>query len=418
MKILPSNKILSSIFVVIFLNACSTGKLAHFKQFYSTKLNGSYRIATAAAEESRGGKIIFVAEVAYKHLLFVQDDSGFHAELRLTYAAKPQDSDKPAQLIDRTKVIRVPSFSQAIRDDRYVRVIESLTLPEDAYHARIMISDANAKTLGLFSRSVDLRKISDKLSISDPLLVKDSLATLEAANLVPLDQKIFSQPVYAFVQVSGLTPEEPLQIDYNIRDRMNKPFFHDQFNASCSGQVCDFWIRLAPENFALGASTLSIAARQAEFADSSQIRIYSQYNYANKKFQNIEAIIDPMRVIMDKKDWEKLRDATGEDQNKLFNAFWDARNPHADTKSNLLLEEFFIRVEESNLRFHFGSIDGWKTDRGRIYLVNGPPDQIRHRYSQSRQAVYEIWEYREQGITYYFRDDYGNGDYRLMTGIF
>ena len=418
MKLINHTKILLPILASMLISACAPGKLAHFKQFYSTKLNASYRITIGPAETLGMGKISYVSEVKYKNLLFVQNDSGFHAELRLTFAAKPKDGEKPAQLIDRVEIIHVPSFSQAIRDDQYVRVVESLVLPVDVYNARIMISDANAKTLGLFSRRIDLKQKNDKLSVSDPILVKDSLATPVSPNLVPLDQKTFSKPVYAFFQVAGLTPESPLQIRYLIRDRLNKTFFQDQFNAQCSGSLCDFWLRIAPENIALGPSTLNIVARQAAFADSSQIRLYSQYNYSNKKFQNIEVVVDPMRLIMSKKDWKKLRDARGDEQNKLFNAFWNERNPNKNLKTNLLLDEFFIRVEECNRRFHFGSIDGWKTDRGRIYMVNGPPDHVRHQYSQSRQAVYEIWEYREQGVTYYFRDEYGNGDYRLMTGIF
>ncbi len=403
---------------LMILQACASGKLAHFKQFYSTKLNASYRILAGPAEEQGQGKVTFIVEVKYKNLLFVQSDSIFLAELRLTFAARSANSKKPAQLIDRHKIIRVSSFTQVISDDRYVRLVEPLILEPDEYITRIMISDANAKTLGLFSRKVDLRQKSEELSISDPVLLQDSLATLDEKNIIPFDQKIFSKPVYAFFQVAGLTPGKNLQITYDIRDRQKKTFFHDRITARCSGEMCDFWLRIAPENIALGTSTLHITAAQDQFADSTKIRIYSQYNYSNKKFQNIEVIIEPMRLIMPKKEWKKLRDAKGEEQNKLFNAFWDRRNPQENSTTNSLLEEFFYRVEETNQRFHFGSIDGWKTDRGRIYLVNGPPDHIRHQYSQTRQVVYEIWEYREQGITYYFRDDYGNGDYRLMTGVF
>ena len=55
--------------------------------------------------------------------------------------------------------------------------------------------------------------------------------------------------------------------------------------------------------------------------------------------------------------------------------FWYRRDPTPDTVENEFREEYFRRVMYANERFG-GRIPGWKTDRGRIYIVYGPPDEI------------------------------------------
>lgn len=410
------NKILL-LFIVLTFTGCNQGRLAHFKQFYSTRLNAAYHIATGSGEKPGFVKIIFITEVKYKDLLFIQTDSVFRAEVKLTLAVNSTKDKLKTKIRDRQKKIEVASFPEAIGDDKYVRFIEAIEVEPDEYNARVMVTDGNAKSLGLYLHKIELTEIGKPLTVFDPVLVQDSLAMLSQESIVPLDQKVYSKPIFAMLQIAGIEPEEELVLDYNVRDHQKKIFFKNQISTRCSTSVGNFWLRLSPENIALGASTLHISASQGTASDSSKIRLYSQYNFTDKQLQNISFLVEPLKLIMPKNEWKALSKAEGEEQNNLFKKFWKDRNPDKHSDKNMLLEEFFYRVEDANRRFRFGSMDGWRTDRGRIYLINGPPDNVRHQYSQSRQAVYEIWEYREQGITYYFRDDYGNGDYRLMTGI-
>jgi len=64
-----------------------------------------------------------------------------------------------------------------------------------------------------------------------------------------------------------------------------------------------------------------------------------------------------------------------EERDLFVEAFWSRRDPTPDTYENEFKEEHYRRIVYAN--DHFGaSLAGWKTDRGRIFIVFGPPDQI------------------------------------------
>ena len=66
---------------------------------------------------------------------------------------------------------------------------------------------------------------------------------------------------------------------------------------------------------------------------------------------------------------------TDEERQQFIEQFWLRRDPTPDTEENEFKEEHYRRIAYANERFASG-IPGWKTDRGRIYITFGPPDEI------------------------------------------
>jgi GWxTD domain-containing protein len=71
--------------------------------------------------------------------------------------------------------------------------------------------------------------------------------------------------------------------------------------------------------------------------------------------------------------WKRL--ATDEEREQFIEQFWLRRDPSPDSAENEFKEEHYRRIAYANERFASG-IPGWKTDRGRIYITYGPPDEI------------------------------------------
>ncbi len=63
-----------------------------------------------------------------------------------------------------------------------------------------------------------------------------------------------------------------------------------------------------------------------------------------------------------------------EERENFIEQFWARRNPDPRSAENAFKEEHYRRIAYANERFTSG-IPGWKTDRGRIYIMYGPPDQ-------------------------------------------
>jgi GWxTD domain-containing protein len=87
-----------------------------------------------------------------------------------------------------------------------------------------------------------------------------------------------------------------------------------------------------------------------------------------------------------------LKLSTGEERDEFIRQFWQRRNAGAPAGDNVRAEHY-RRLAYANRHFAAG-IPGWKTDRGRIYIMYGPPNSI-EAHSVGVAEPYEVWHYRE-----------------------
>ena len=81
---------------------------------------------------------------------------------------------------------------------------------------------------------------------------------------------------------------------------------------------------------------------------------------------------------------------TDPDRNRFIEQFWLRRDPTPGTARNEYQEEHYRRIGYASGRFSGPQIPGWKTDRGRIYILYGPPDELEVHPATTREA----WLYR------------------------
>jgi GWxTD domain-containing protein len=84
---------------------------------------------------------------------------------------------------------------------------------------------------------------------------------------------------------------------------------------------------------------------------------------------------DVVWIITDEERKAFKQLSNDEERDQFIEAFWQRRDPTPDTEENEFKEEHYRRIEYANEHFAAG-IPGWKTDRGRIYIMYGPPDEI------------------------------------------
>lgn len=108
------------------------------------------------------------------------------------------------------------------------------------------------------------------------------------------------------------------------------------------------------------------------------------------------------------------------EREKFIEQFWSRRDPTPGTPANEMKEEHYRRIAYSNGRFAAG-IPGWKTDRGRIYIVRGPADEIESHPSggglSGLSFPYEVWRYRDGNASYVFVDRNRTNEFRLTPDV-
>jgi GWxTD domain-containing protein len=83
---------------------------------------------------------------------------------------------------------------------------------------------------------------------------------------------------------------------------------------------------------------------------------------------------DVVYIITDEERAAFKQLSNDEERDNFIEAFWQRRDPTPDTEENEYKEEHYRRIAYANEHFAAG-VPGWKTDRGRIYIVFGPPDE-------------------------------------------
>ncbi|HEV7797987.1 MAG TPA: GWxTD domain-containing protein [Pyrinomonadaceae bacterium] len=139
---------------------------------------------------------------------------------------------------------------------------------------------------------------------------------------------------------------------------------------------------------------------------------------------------DVSYVITDeeRKAFKKL--ATDDERERFIEEFWRRRDPDPDTDENEFKEEYYERIAYANEHFASG-MPGWKSDRGRIWIMYGKPDERethpmggnyeRPSYEgggNTSTYPFEIWFYRYlagvgSGVEIEFVDPTGSGEYRI-----
>ena len=127
-----------------------------------------------------------------------------------------------------------------------------------------------------------------------------------------------------------------------------------------------------------------------------------------------------------------LQLSTNEEREQFIENFWQRRNPDPESQDNSYKEEHYRRIAYANEHFSSG-IPGWKTDRGRVYIIWGPPDSIESHPSggtynrpqeegggETSTYPFEIWNYRYlegvgQNIDIEFVDTTMTGEYHETT---
>jgi GWxTD domain-containing protein len=90
--------------------------------------------------------------------------------------------------------------------------------------------------------------------------------------------------------------------------------------------------------------------------------------------------------------------ATDQDRDRFIESFWAIRNPDPNSPSNTFREEHYRRLEYANTHYGLPSAgNGWRTDRGMVYITLGPPQQKRSYPNTKYLEPLETWFYQDPG---------------------
>lgn len=154
-----------------------------------------------------------------------------------------------------------------------------------------------------------------------------------------------------------------------------------------------------------------LAGRTVEPSREYQARLFASA-------PDVLDVMDPdsalqlMKYVLTSEQWKQALRYNAEGKRQFLQSFWSQREIIDPGATN----RHYARVAEADNRWNYLSRRGWKTDRGRVYILYGEPDLMDRNYADPSIIDHEVWHYDrlEGGVIFVFSDTKGFGDLELV----
>jgi GWxTD domain-containing protein len=195
----------------------------------------------------------------------------------------------------------------------------------------------------------------------------------------------------------------------------NKTLSAYKQDSSSADGVYSALIGIRGDSLDLGNYLLTVRSQSDGRVDSVQKRFRVRWIGMPKSLLTPNIAVQSMEVVLSDSDFQKLNSGSSGDKMKKVEAYWKAHDPTPSTPYNEAMAEFYRRVDYANTAFSaMNDMNGYRTDRGRVYINSGPPSTTERDFSPT-SAPREIWLYPRLHKRFVFTDDRRKGDYALTA---
>ncbi len=366
-----------------------------------------FRASAASFYEGEPKSLLRVYyEVPYEQLNFIRSDTVYRATLDVKLVCYNLAGEQVGGDVWREEVLAVTYEETKASTRRFASYAEISILP-GSYRAKVELEDLSSHRSGVTEMDVIVRKFgASDLEVSDPVFLRFFSDTLFYPNPSREYVRGLSRAAVTF-DIYRLPRAESVHVETSLLDSEGKVWSRGPVTARSSlveTKTVVFAVDTLPQDTFYFVLT---------FRDS----ILAKWPFAvfEPFFMDAERFLDrveSMRYVASDQELARLREARPEEREAVYADFWKERDPVPSTEINEAEVEYFSRVAYADRNFG-GLVDGWRTDRGRIYIQYGKPDEVEKHPFERDTAPYEIWYYYATGSRFLFVDEHNLGRYDL-----
>lgn len=352
-------------------------------------------------------------------LTFYKIDNFYQAEFELAVIVY-QDEELFAQKILRDTV-RVQMYKETNSRIPPRRYSTFFSLDPDKYKVLIKLTDGQGNDLLEEEKDIKLEDFSgQELRVSDIIFAERADCNQNPPSLEPNLRDSFrdmNSDFMFFVNIAPPKRGDSLHLESTVTNSDGKKVMDVTGHYPLHGadRLIDLCISMKPYLNQAGEYQAVFRAHTENNKIVKRKQFSVLWGNVPGQQQNLDAAIEQLSVVANKKTIDSLRQAKGNEKKKLFDQFWERRDPTPDTELNQLKQEYYRRAEFANRNFSelkTGRI-GWNTDRGHVYLKYGKPDDVKREQNSMSGPVIETWTYEKISRRYIFIDRENNGVFRL-----
>jgi GWxTD domain-containing protein len=377
--------------------------------------------------------VSYLYRIPYNQVIFQKDGISFNASVRVLVEVMRDE-----ELVERNfedKSITVTDFDITQSKSVAIEGIINFEIEAVEYVVKGVVTDLNSqKELRLSPVEIDgLRYLES--GIFTPVIINFAESNCYGKNL-PLvvnngaSIPFSSQDYQLVIPVADTTVE---QISIELRNNDDEPFTQtliESYFTKISVVECNNKLFvgqgnnvLITKNFILRnfskylhEGVLIVTVKLNEDGEEHEFPIRVAWLNKPISLRNPEFAIEMLKYIEEEEIVSNLLDEDEDEYQKALHEFWKRYDPTPQTEYNELMEEYYSRIDYAALEFRgISKNNGLSTDRGKIYIKHGKPDNI-ERASDTQGYVVETWIYKILNQKFVFVDKQGTGNFILIEG--
>ncbi|MFC1569024.1 GWxTD domain-containing protein [bacterium] len=398
----------------------------------------------------------FPIDLFRDQLQFVQDGDQYKAEYLVTAEVFQNDSiveRKHWRNVDQCASLDEVTVSQRLFNKNY------FLLSEGEYVIVVEVEDANSGNKGYYKTDLSIKPFrAGSIRVSDMQLANTikpdtskGLYTKNGYLVVPNPSGLYGigLPVLlGYSEIYNLAPAESdsgkfFRVKYDIINSQSEIVRTQTLDKQKPGTSAVNITQLNVVSLVSGEYTLVMEVvdlesgakvsshrkflvyRQADYEEGgalSQVNT-DQYIYGNTEIdgmteKELKEEFESARYLANSSDKKTFKKANLEGKREFLKQFWNKHTMASQTleEGENFRDDYLARVEMANQMFRGTFRSGWKTDRGRVLLVYGKPDDIERMTFSMGSKSHEIWHYHslQGGVQFVFVDKQELGDMELV----
>jgi GWxTD domain-containing protein len=365
---------------------------------------------------------IFI-QVPYNEVQFVLSNNIFVANYAVSISVFTENKEKLVMEKTWNEKLEAKDFQQTTSKNNFNLSMRSFSLEPGKYFIRTSVEDKESSRNYLSENVYTVRNLSADYAVSDILiLVKSVVNDGPNTKMLPNISKnisVSSEGIPIFLEIYSVKPQN-INIEFSLLDEGKKVISQNFKKQEVDSGTTRVFYTYGDTALSLGTYTMYVAAKGEDGEDfgTVQKKFTSRWAGIPSVIQDLEKAIQQMVYIATEDELSHIKKADNKDEKvKRYLEFWKKKDPVPESEENEIFNEYYRRVEYANKNFSHYS-EGWKTDRGMVFVILGPPNNVdRHPFDYNAKP-YEIWEYYNLNRSFIFVDETGFGDYRLKTPLY
>jgi GWxTD domain-containing protein len=346
--------------------------------------------------------------VTYDQLSFQIEDSVYRAVVDISSIIYESKKQKGGDIWKKEIVLN--NYEETNSNKSGVIWAFELASSPGEYDLQVGIKDLNSKSEGRRTERISVPDMNEtSVWISKPGFLIGSEG-LKKGMLIATNLNVETDSIFTVVEIVSSTHfEDGVLLRYKVIDK-------DENEMMKINKYLEIGTKVTWKNFLFPilelkegeyTALVEVIKEGKTIAENSKAIFVSYPFFMSKRY--LERV-EQMEYIANGREMKELKTDSPEDRKNAWENFWSKKDPIPETPLNETSEEYFNRVDYANE--HFKSFQsGWKTDRGRVYIIYGQPDDIEYHPFELGSPPYQIWYYFSLGRRFVFADLSMTGDY-------